>query len=92
MSELNLKFPTGRQSMDEIRPALDAALKATFPGGMMKSRWEGDVLHLSGPGAEGSIVLEGGELVGRATLKPPASMMKTVIEEKMSKVMQASAG
>lgn len=90
MIEITLEYATAKGSMDEIRPALDAALSKQFPGGMLKRSWDGDVLRLTGPGAEGSIVLAGGKLVGKASLKPPASMMRSTIEEKISAAMQAA--
>jgi len=80
-----------RFTMAEIRPALDGALKDAFPGGMLKWWWEGDVMHLSGPGATATIVLEAGRLVGRAELKPPASMMRPVIEQKITQAMRKAA-
>ena len=88
MSELTISMPTTKTSMDELRPTIDAALKESFPGGMLKWRWEGDVLHLSGPGASGTITLESGDLVGRATLGPPASLMRPLIEQKIADVMK----
>lgn len=88
MSDLTIEIETSKSSMDEVRPSLDAALKDAFPGGMLKWHWEGDVMHLSGPGAKATIVLEAGKLVGRAHLKPPASLMKPVIEQKISAVMK----
>lgn len=91
MSDLTIEVDTAKSSMDEIRPALDIGLKEAFPGGMLKWRWEGDVMHLSGPGATATIVLEGGRLVGRAHLKPPANLMKPVIEQKISAVMKKAA-
>jgi hypothetical protein len=91
MSDLTIEVPTTKSSMEEIRPALDAGLKQEFPGGMLKWRWEGDVMHLSGPGATATIVLEDGRLVGKAHLKPPASLMKPVIEKKISEVMKKVA-
>jgi len=91
MTELTIEHDTARASMDELRPALDAALKEEFPGGMLKWRWEGDVMHLSGPGAQATIILEEGRLVGRASLKPPASFMRPVIEQKISSVMKRVA-
>jgi hypothetical protein len=91
MSDLTIEVKTTKSSMEEIRPALDSALKGAFPGGMLKWRWEEDVLHLSGPGAQATIVLENGHLVGRAHLKPPASLMKPVIEQKISAVMKKVA-
>lgn len=91
MSELTIEVETAKPSMEEIRPALDAGLKEEFPGGMLKWRWEGDVLHLSGPGAKATIVLRDGALVGHAELGPPASLMRPVIEQKISKVMKKAA-
>lgn len=91
MSELTIEVETAKPSMAEIRPALDAGLKEAFPGGMLKWSWEGDVMHLSGPGAKATIVLEDGRLVGRAKLGPPASLMKPVIEQKISSVMKKAA-
>lgn len=88
MSDLTITVETSKSSMGELRPALDAGLKEAFPGGMLKWRWEGDVMHLSGPGATATIVLEDGNLVGRAHLKPPASLMRPVIEQKISAVMK----
>jgi Putative polyhydroxyalkanoic acid system protein (PHA_gran_rgn) len=82
MSDLTIEVSTTKSSMEEIRPALDAGLKW---------RWEGDVMHLSGPGATATIVLEDGRLVGRAHLKPPASLMKPVIEQKIAAVMKKVA-
>lgn len=52
----------------------------------------GDVLQLSGPGAKGSIVLDGGQIVGRAELGPPASMMRGLIEQKIGTAMREAAG
>ena len=88
MSDLTIEVPTAKTSMQELRPALDAGLKEEFPGGMLKWSWEGDVMHLSGPGAKATIVLEDGRLVGRAHLGPPANLMRPVIEKKISSVMK----
>lgn len=88
MSEIMIEFETTKSSMSEIRPTLEAALQKQFPGGMLRRKWDGDVLVLSGPGASGSIIFENGKLVGRADLKPPASMMRPVIEEKVTAAMQ----
>ena len=92
MSDLTIEYETTKASMADIRPTLDAALKKQFPGGMLQRKWDGDVLVLSGPGASGSITLEGGKLVGKASLKPPASMMRPVIEQKVAAAMKEAAG
>lgn len=91
MSELTIEVETAKPSMEEIRPALDANLKEAFPGGMLKWRWEGDVMHLSGPGARATISFQDGRLIGRAELGPPASLMRPVIEQKISQVMKKAA-
>ena len=91
MSDLTIEVETAKSSMAEIRPAIDAGLEKAFPGGMLKWRWEGEVLHLSGPGAKGTVVLEDGRLVGRAHLGPPASMMRPIIEQKIRGVMEKVA-
>lgn len=92
MANVEMKIETAKTSMDDIKPVLDSALQKEFPGGMLNRKWDGDVLQLSGPGASGTIQLEGGVLVGRAQLKPPASMMRAVIEQKISAAMTAAAG
>lgn len=90
MSSLMIEVPT-EKSWEELRELIDAALKAEFPGGMLKWRWEADTLQLWGPGATGTILLEGGQLVGRAELKPPASLMRPVIQQKMTTAMKKAA-
>jgi hypothetical protein len=92
MSDLVIEMQSPFSSMQEARPALDAALAEQFPGGMLQRRWDGDVLRLSGPGAEGSISLNDGHLVGRAELKPPASLMRPIIEQKISAAMKKATG
>jgi Putative polyhydroxyalkanoic acid system protein (PHA_gran_rgn) len=91
MNDLTIEVDTPKSSMQELRSAIDAGLKEAFPGGMLKWRWEGEVLHLSGPGASGTLALEGGRLVGRAQLGPPASLMRPIIEQKIRSVMEKVA-
>lgn len=91
MSELRIEVETAAGSMSELRPAIDAALHEQFPGGMLKRQWDGDVLRLTGPGAQGSVELVGGKLVGVAELKPPASLMRPVIEQKIGAAMRKVA-
>ncbi|HSM14124.1 MAG TPA: polyhydroxyalkanoic acid system family protein [Thermoanaerobaculia bacterium] len=92
MSDLTIEVATGKASMAELRAALDAAFQKEFPGGMLRRSWDGDVLRLSGPGAEGSITLEDGKLVGRAKLGPPASLMRAMIEQKVGSALRVAAG
>jgi hypothetical protein len=91
MAELVIEVPTAKSSMAELRARLDELLAQQFPGGMLQRRWEGDVLHVWGPGAKGTITFEGGRLVGRAELGPPASLMKGIIEQKISTALKVAA-
>jgi hypothetical protein len=92
MADIKIELEVTDKTMADLRPRLDAALAKNFPGGMLQRRWDGDVLHLTGPGADGTIVLEGGNLIGRASLRPPASLMKTMIEEKIASALRDVAG
>lgn len=87
--ELTIEVATAHATMSELRPQLDAAFQKEFPGGMLQRKWNGDVLELSGPGATATIVLESGRIVGRATLRPPASLMRGMIESKVANVLKA---
>ncbi|HEX5761052.1 MAG TPA: polyhydroxyalkanoic acid system family protein [Thermoanaerobaculia bacterium] len=91
MSTLRIVVDGVARPMAELRPALDARIKEEFPGGMLKWSWDGDVMHLSGPGAKGTIHLEGGRLVGQAELGAPATLMRPVIEQKITRAMQRAA-
>jgi hypothetical protein len=88
MSQLLIELPIQASAIDEIRPAIDDALRGEFPGGMLQRRWEGDTLVLWGPGAKGTITLEDGKLVGRADLAPPASLMRPLIEQKIGAALR----
>lgn len=92
MNELRIEVPTPRSSMEELKPHLDSALQEQFPGGMLQRKWAGEVLELSGPGARGTIVYADGQLVGQADLKPPASLMRPVIEQKITTALKKAAG
>lgn len=92
VSHLRVEFETEGMTLDELRVALDAALKEQFPGGLVEGVWEGEALLLRGPGAEGRIFLEGGKLVGQARLRPPATLMGSLIESRLSATLRAVAG
>ena len=92
MTEVEIEVPTEKASMAEARPALEAALEGLFPAGLLECRWEGETLHLSGPGAAATLELETGRFVGRARLEPPASFMRDAIVEKMTEALRRAAG
>ena len=66
--------------------------RSSFPAAWLQRRWDGDVLRLSGPGAQGTVTYEAGRLIGRADLRPPASLMRPIIEEKMASALRKVAG
>ena len=90
--ELLIEVPTSASSIEELRNRLDTAFQGEFPGGMLQRRWNGEILELTGPGARGAITLEGTRLVGRATLNPPASLMRGLIEQKVGAALRQAAG
>ena len=83
MANLLIEAETGRSRLDEMRAEIDAMIAKHFSPSLLKCRWEGDVLRLSGPGARGTMVFDTGKLRVRATLKPPASLVRHVIEHKI---------
>lgn len=91
MEEVRIAVPTNRREMAEMRPELDAALGDLVAPGWLTSRWEEDTLHLTGPGATATVCLEEGQLVGTAQLRPPASLMRSVIEEKVTRLLHRVA-
>lgn len=91
MSLLEIAVATRHASMADARPHLDAAFAKHFPGGLLQRRWEGETLVVFGPGASGTITFADGKLIGRADLKPPASLMKAVIEQKVSAALADGA-
>ena len=90
LEEVRVEVLTDLQTLSEVRQALDEALKSLLPG-LLHTRWEDETLHLSGPGAEGTVTLESGQLVGRARLSPPASLMRSTIEQKITSLLQTVA-
>jgi len=83
MKKIDFELEVGTTQLDELRPVLDAAISDHFADGFLRHRWEGDVLHLSGPGAQGSLICEAGTLKLQAELRPPASWMHRVIRHKI---------
>ncbi len=88
MKRLDIALEIGQAGMSELRPILDAAITEHFDDGFLHHRWEGDVLRLTGPGAEGSIVHEDGHLRLRAALRPPASWVHRTIRSKIEAALE----
>ena len=92
MSELAIDVATAKASMAEVRPALERALRDRLPADLLRHRWEGDVLRLTGPGAEGSVVYDRGRLRLRATLHFPASLLRSAIADRVRTLLEEAAG
>ncbi len=90
MSDLSIEVPTSHERLSDLREVLDREFGNLAPG-LLSTRWEGETLHLSGPGAQGTLDLEGGNLVARARLQPPASMMRPMIESKIGVLLESLA-
>lgn len=80
--------------MEELRPALETALESHLHGHLLSHRWQGDELRLFGLGARGTITVEDGWICCRATLRLPASLLRSTIEEELRQALRevASAG
>lgn len=92
VSQLRLEYETDETSMESLRPALEAALREQFPSGLLEGRWQEETLLLQGPGADGAVVLDGGKLVASASLRPPATLMRPMIEGKISAALRSVVG
>ena len=88
---MKIEVPTEFTSLEEARETIDRGIAEMFPGGMLQSRWDGEALQLTGPGALATVTLEDGRLVARATLQPPASLMRGMIEEKVTDFLRRVA-
>lgn len=89
MAEVVVAVPTRRRSVAELRGPLETALDAELPPGLLHRRWEGDVLHVWGAGTRGTITLEAGQVVARAHLGFPASLMHHLVEQRMEAALRA---
>ncbi len=83
MKTIDLKLDTGEAQIDQLRPILEQAIGRHFTEGFLRHRWKGDVLVLSGPGAQGSLAHAAGRLRLQAELRPPASWMHRLIRKKI---------
>lgn len=92
MARLRIEAETGRSSLEEMRGEIDAMIAKHFPAGLLEGRWDGDVLRLRGPGARGTMVFDTGRLRVEARLKPPASLLRTVIEQKIKAAFADALG
>ena len=90
MNDLLIEVPTEYERLSDLREVLDRELAGLAPG-LLETHWEAETLHLTGPGAAGTLDLRGGQLVARARLAPPASLMRPMIETRMTRLLQSLA-
>lgn len=91
MARLILREATAKTDMAEVRPKLDQMMSTSLDSTLVSHHWQGDVLHLSGPGARGQVTYEPGELVVNARLSLPASLFRSVIEQKLRAALHEAA-
>ncbi len=89
VSDWRIEVPTEFQSMAEARSALEQAFIVSEVA--IEHSWVGEELHLRGPGAHGQVSWQAGALIGRATLRPPASFFAAVIQNEFEKVLRRAA-
>ena len=83
MARLLIEQPTGAACLDDVRGDIDSTLERHLPGNLLACQWEGDVLRITGPGADGTLEFDSGLLRLQASLRPPASMLRQAIEHKI---------
>ena len=84
MADLLIEAETGEASLDDgLRETIDTTLDRHLPHGLLHLRWDGDVLRISGPGAKGTMVFNGGRLRVEGKLGLPASLFHSAIEHKI---------
>ena len=86
---LQIRVPTGFRSMSEARDSLESALEVG--DGMISREWIGEELHLEGPGARARVTCKGGELVGIAELRPPASLFPEAVRDRFEAMLREAA-
>ncbi len=92
MAHLRIEAETGKSSMEDLRADIDAMIAKHFPPGLLECRWDGEILRLTGPGADGTMAFATGLLRVEATLKPPASLVRHVIEHKIKAAFADALG
>lgn len=93
MAKLLIEAETGEPRLDDtLRTKIDTTLDKHLPDGLLRCRWDGDVLRISGPGAKGTMVFDAGRLRVRGTLRPPASLIRPLIEHKIEAAFADALG
>ena len=93
MANLRIEAETGETSLDDgLRERIDTTLDEHLPHGLLHLRWHGDVLRISGPGAKGTMVFDDGCLRVQGTLKLPASLFQSIIEQKIKEAFVDAFG
>jgi FAD/FMN-containing dehydrogenase len=90
MARFEFTVPTTRP-VAQVKAALDAGLAARLPGGRIRRVWEGDVLRLTGMGADGTVTVEPGRIHALVELKPPLSFMKGKVEQGLRETAEQAA-
>ncbi len=93
MAQLLIEAETGETTLDDgLRTRIDTTLDRHLPHGLLHLRWDGDVLRISGPGAKGKMVFADGRLRVNGTLKLPASLFQSIIENKIKEAFADAFG
>jgi hypothetical protein len=91
VTDIHLELPT-TQPVAALRQAVERRLTERLGSANVTTRWEQDVLHLSGRGAQGTIELLPGVIRVKATLAPPLSFFKMKVERDIKAALEEVAG
>ena len=78
VSKVEVPLPREGVRLSEMRREVEGAL-ANLPVGLVKYRWEGDVLRFTAPGTDGRVYVRDATLCAQAKLGFPASLFRATI-------------
>ncbi len=90
VSRVEVPLPHNGVHLSEMRPEVEAALQE-LPVGMVKYRWDGDVVRFTAPGTDGRIFVEDGRICAQAKLRFPASLFRRAIMEQAKEGLEQLA-
>ncbi len=90
VSSVEVPLPRPGVHLSEMRSEVEAAL-SDLPVGLLKYRWEGDVVRFTAPGTDGLLYVRDGHLCARAVLGLPARLIRATILRRARKSLERLA-
>ncbi|HEX9671397.1 MAG TPA: polyhydroxyalkanoic acid system family protein [Thermoanaerobaculia bacterium] len=80
------------KSFGEFQLDLNAALQHAWGTRVMRYHWEGEVLRITAPGAEGFVAFKPGGVEAEIGMSFPATMLKTQIVADITRTLSVASG